>query len=423
MTKPQYNVARASLVIFSSSLFFLYVFMQLNIFNALNPALIAKFNLSSAQLGELSSYYFYGIVLFLFPAGILLDRYSARFLITLGMFVVVLSTLVFALSDSLIVLKIARFFTGLAGAFCMLGNIRLASRWFPPQRMALVIGLVVTMGMAGGTLAQTPMTLLIDHYGMKMALLIDAAVGFILWLWILAFVRNQPKNDSENFALSFHPHHVSLLPALKKALISRQNWFAGLYTSLMNLPIFIFGAMWGSLYLTEVFNYTRAQASLVTSMVFIGTVVGSPLIGGLSDRIGRRKRPMVWCAVISLVIMLWIMYANYMPFYLGIILFFALGLITSAQIITYPLVAESNPPEIIGTAQGIASTLIMAGGFTQILFGWLLSLHWSHEMHGDIPWYSVANFNLALLILPVAFVLSILLSLFLKETYCQRDIS
>src|SRR5207247_2593979 len=58
------------------------------------------------------------------------------------------------------------------------------------------------------------------------------------------------------------------------------------------------------------------------------------------------------------------------------IVFFALGFFTSTQVISYPLVAESNSAENTGAATGIASVIIMGGcGVGQVLFGCLISHH------------------------------------------------
>ena len=102
-----------------------------------------------------------------------------------------------------------------------------------------------------------------------------------------------------------------------------------------------------------------------------------------------------------------------------IIFFFLLGFIISMQVIGYPLVVESNPPSLTGTGTGLASTLIMAGGFTQALFGWLMDLHWKHLIVKGQPVYASTDYHLAMLIMPIAFVLALIVALLAKETHCK----
>ena len=57
----------------------------------------------------------------------------------------------------------------------------------------------------------------------------------------------------------------------------------------------------------------RTAAAGVTSMVFIGWGVGAPVIGWLSDRIGRRKPPFVAGLVLTAVAMAGLAWAPGLP--------------------------------------------------------------------------------------------------------------
>ncbi len=94
--------------------------------------------------------------LFLFPAGILLDRYSVRKLLLIAVTLTSLGTLTFALAHTFVVAAVCANYHWYGASFCFLSCIRLASRWFPPEKMAFVTGVVVTMAMLGGLVAQAP---------------------------------------------------------------------------------------------------------------------------------------------------------------------------------------------------------------------------------------------------------------------------
>ena len=406
-------------VCFSAALFFFFEFMQVNMFNALDPALIKTFHMSTVQLGHLSANYFYANVIFLFPAGMLLDRISTRKIIIVAMFTSVLCTFGFAASHAVWQAEICRFVTGIGGSFCLLSNVRLASRWFDPRRLALVIGLIVTFAMIGGMAAQTPFTLLTDSIGWRMTLMIDASVGLLMLGLIILLVQDFPSGGAKT-----HAEHQQLLRSigfwkvLLQTIKNPQNWLGGLYTSLMNLPIFLFGAMWGSLYLVQIRHLSRPESSVVISMLFIGTIVGSPVIGWLSDKIRQRRLPMIVGAIVALGLILLLMYTPHLSFISLALLFLALGFITSTQIISYPLIAESNSLALTGTAEGLASVLIMAGGFTIPLFASLMGWYWSHPYMNHIPIYSSSDYRVALSIMPIGFVLGLIMSLLVRETRC-----
>jgi MFS family permease len=408
------------IVVFSGALFFFYDFIQLNMFNALNAPLIKEFQVTAVQLGQLSAFYFYAVIPLLFPAGIILDRVSTRKLILMSMSLMVSATLLFAMAHQFWVTALCRFLTGVGGTFCLLSAVRLASRWFPPRRMALVIGLIVTMAMAGGVIAQAPFTWLTDNLGWRQTLLLDGLLGVIFIIIIAVFVRDYPPGYEKEKELHVgYLSEVGFRNSLRLTLTNKQNWLGGLYTSFLNLPIFLLGGLWGSLYLVQVHGFSRIDASFVTTMIFFGMIIGSPTLGWVSDRSGRRKLPMLISASLALIVILVIMYTPQLKLLPSLLLFLLLGFFISGQIISYPLIAESNPRALTGTAEGIASVLIMAGGITQPLFGWLMDLKWDGNMINQIPFYSVFAYRLAMGIMPIAFVLGLIAALLIRETYGQ----
>lgn len=404
------------IVCFSAALFFFYEFIQINMFNAISPGVTKTFGLSATQLGNLAATYLYSTVLFLFPIGLLLDRFSTRKLILIAMSICICCTALFASSHNLVLAQIFRFIGGGAGAFCFLSSLMLASRWFPSRKLALVTGLIVTMAMVGGVVAQTPLTLLVDHFGWRYALLASAGLGVLFWLTIFLFVTDYPENYSGK---THQQYELGFWISIKQAVKNYQTWFCGLYTCLLNLLILVLGAVYGDGYLQTVHHLSRLQASYVTTMIFAGTIIGSPLWGWYSDKIGRRKKPMILGAILSLLLVLFVIFNHHFSPTALIIVFFILGITTAAQIISYPLIVECNSRELTGASEGIASALIMAGGaIFQPFFGWLMDLNWNGALHNGIRVYTQQNYQTAMWILPVAFFISLLLALSVRETYC-----
>lgn len=407
------------IVTFSAALFFFYEFIQMNMFNAISPELMQAFGITATQLGNLAATYLYATVLALFPVGLLLDRFSTKKLILIAFSVCVMGTILFASSISLLMAQVCRFIAGLGGAFCFLSCLVLASRWFPTRKMALVTGLLVTVAMIGGAVAQTPLTLLVQALGWRVALYIDAILGMIFIGVIWRFVEDSP-NMRASRPRSQDSYPLGFWRSVGLALRNLQNWLAGIYTCLLNLPVLLLGALWGGLYLTQVHQITRTQASLVTTMIFFGTILGSPLMGWISDRLGQRRIPMLLGASLGLPIILIIMMHPNLTFTELMILFFALGFFTSTQILCYPLVAESNSVQLTGAAEGVTCALVMSGGaIFQPVFGWLMDVNWDGKIIAGIPVYTLQNFRMALMILPIAFIMCLISAFYIKETNCQ----
>lgn len=412
---PSFETLQPWIVCLSAALFFFYEFIQMSMFNSISTELMQDFQINATQLGNLSATYFYADVIFLLPAGMILDRLKVKNVILISMLICIAGTLLFAISTSPLVAAICHFMAGIGNAFCFLSCIMLASRWFPPQRLALAIGLMVTLGMFGGVVAQTPFIYLVAHVGWRHAVMANAALGALIFLIISFTVQDYPAHYKKS---TNHPEaSTNALSSLKLAILNKQNWLSGLYTCLLNLPVFLLGQLWGNLYLTQVHHLNASEAASVAMMIFFGTMIGSPALGYLSDNLRSRRLPMIICALLSLLLIFTIMFLS-LSFTQLILIFLLLGIVTSAQIIGYPVITESNPPHITGTAMGLASVLIMGGGAVfQPFFGWLMDLNWDHTLVAGNPVYSSNNFLLAMTILPIAFGLGLLCALFLRETH------
>ncbi|KTD27955.1 MFS transporter [Legionella maceachernii] len=402
----------AWVVCLSAGLFFFYEFFQLNIFDVINQPLRDDFHLDAAQLSWMSSTYLWADILFLLPAGIILDRFSTRKVILTAMLVCVVGTVGFGLTSSFALACFFHFLSGIGNAFCFLSCVVLVSRWFPPRRQALVIGLLVTMAFLGGMMAHTPFAHLNEYYGWRGSLLIDGAVGAALFFWIYLVVQDRPTHALTRKTTP----QPAVLASFSQSLTNPQNWLAGLYTSLLNLPIMVLCALWGASYLQVVHRLPELAASNIVSLIFIGSIIGCPLVGWLSDTQGRRKPLMILGAFATLFTVI--------PLFMNLdlsqtqlsVLFFALGFFTSTQVISYPLIAESNSSENTGAATGMASVLIMGGGgIGQVLFGLLMQQHAGATSQN----YTVADFQYAMWIFPLAAVAALLAVLLTRETYCK----
>ncbi len=413
-------------VVLTASLFFFYEFIQMNIFNSINTQLREAFQLDAVHIGQFFSMYFYANFLCIFAAGNLLDRFSTKKLLLFAISVCTLGTFMFSVATVYWLAAAGRFLVGAGAAFCFLSCIRLASRWFSPHRMAFVTGMVVTMAMLGGLVAQTPFALLTEYLGSwRQALLMNTGLGVVILIVTMLVVQDRPPDAEaqvEAKADALHLHELGVWRCIKLAVFNPQNWLGGLYTSLMNLPVFVIGGLWGILYLSQVHHLTMTQASYATTMFFVGVIAGSLIYGYISDHTERRVMPMIIGAVISLIVMLMLMYIPGLSLGSIIFLFFLIGLVTSSQVLTYPLIAELNPTYLTSTAVSIDSICIMASGFiVPPFFGWLMEKNNLHNVVNGIVEYSAADFNYAMLIMPVSFIIALIIGFFMRETYCKQQ--
>lgn len=402
-------------VCFSASLFFFYEFIQGNMFASIADNIMRDFHIQADKMAFLSSIYYLSNVIFLFIAGMLLDRFSSKKTIMMAMLLCVISTFVLAHAETFSVALICRFVTGIGSAFCFLGPIRIASRWFPPQRMAMVTGAIVTMAMTGGMLSQYPLTKLVDAVGWRDALMQVGWLGAAMLVFMNFGIVEKPSDDQNSSSIS-----ESWFMIAKKTYFNFQTVRAALYTSLMNMAIAVFGAMMGTLYLVQKMGIPKDTAAAINTFLFFGAIIGGPFIGWCSDRMGLRLLPMRVGVVASLITMLAVLFLPVSVFVMKI-LFFLLGFFTSAQVISYALVAESSSPAITATAVSVVSILTQGGYVVyQNLFGKILISFGDVKMVDGVPVYSLADYQYAAIILPIGLLLALLAIVGLRETHCRQ---
>lgn len=416
ITKPsRASSFQAWLVCLSAALFFSYELMQLHMLNAISPMLMKDLSINATSFGYLCSTYLLADVIFLLPAGMILDKFSARKVILLALFICILGCFGFAQAKTLSFAAISHFLSGIGNAFCFLSCMTLVSRWFPPKKQAFVIGIVITIGMLGGVLAQSPFSYLAMRFSWRGAMLIDAAIGCavlcIIFFCVKDHPQNRPKRSPSNTLSS------DFFKDLKEAVLNKTNILCGLYTGLMNLPIMVIGAVYGSLFLSQVHHFSLTHSSLISGMICMGTIVGSSLFGYLSDKMEKRKSLMLFGAISSFIMILLIMLLEKPNFSVMFFLFFMLGLLSSTQVLAYPIITKQSPKHLIGTSMGVAAVIIMgSAALAQPLVGKLMDLHWDHTIVNGQPVYLLSNYLVAFSIFPVSFIISLITAYFLQES-------
>ncbi len=390
------------------ALFFFYAFLQANLMSSLLDAINNHFKIGPKEIGLLSSIYFYANVICIIPAGLLLDRFSIRKLMSVNMMLVILGTLLFAFADNLFIAGLGRFLCGVTMAFGLIICLKLASLCLPSKNMALASSLIVTIGMLGAVVAQTPLAFLVSYYGWRSALLFVAALGIVIMVVLWSVIR-QPEEKQQQA-------DANILGSLWKVIKEKQNWTSGLFISLVNLPIAIFGALFGVSFLTAIYKISPMQGASITSMLFWGMIFASPLFGWLSDVMRRRKILMFIGGILCLFFMILALYSNNLGTAGLHILFFLIGFTSASQVIGYPVIAESNPPQTTGTGLSLAAILIMGLGFGigHPVVGALLD--WNLKVAANTP--ALAYHNTFILV-PIGIAIGIVMLLFMKETYCS----
>jgi MFS family permease len=406
------------------------LFYCYNYFLRVSPSVMQQdlmqgLHINAYQFGTLAAFYYYAYTPMQIPVGMLYDRFGTRVVQFFACAIATLGVGLFISADTYLTAGLGRFLIGLGTAFAYIGVLKLASVWLPPNRFAMIAGLTTAFGMMSAIFSDKYLTQFVQAVGYKNALHAAFFIGIALSFVILIFSRSRPKiqlahqTNNNHTPMSFK----QLLHALKLVLTNPQMWLIGLIGCLFYLPASVFLDLWGIPYLKTVYQLTPEQAEFSVRWVFIGWIISGPTIGIISEKIKRRRTPLMISACMSALLLSMIFYLPGIPLYALYAIFFLIGIFCGAHPLCFALGKENCPNEISGTAVAVTNTLIMLGGMIfQPMVGKLLDNHAVNVvLQNGVPQYSTSDYTYALSVIPLGLCISILLTFFLKETYCKTE--
>ncbi len=314
------------------------------------PQLSEAFGISAMAVASMVGLFYYGYSPFSLVAGAAMDRLGPRKVVPIGAATVGIGALLFATGDSQAA-SIGRFLQGAGGVFALVGAAYIATTNFPASRAATLIGATQMFGMAGGSAGQFVVGPMIGSgvawstfwIGMGIAGIAISAVLFFL------LPDSKPSNQREDWL-------TSAGRAMVLVFRNPQSILCGMIAGLLFIPTTIFDMVWGVRYLQDARGLEYAEAVIRSSTVPLGWIIGCPVLGFLSDRIGRRKPVIAVSAVVLLASLAWILYGPtdvFPPYVLGIVA----GFVSGAAMLPYTVIKEANPPQFSGTATGVVNFL------------------------------------------------------------------
>jgi sugar phosphate permease len=397
-------------------------------FHRLCPAVIAldlqeAFGVGGTLLGVLGSAYFTPYALMQLPAGLLADSWGPRRTVPTFFLVAAAGSVLMGLAPNLGVAILGRILVGAGVATVFACNFKIIAEWFPPKQFAVMGGMFMLMGGVGALSAGAPLAWASDLMGWRTTLLAVAGLTLIMAALDYAFIRDQPAGRDLSPAAGRKGYDgkptIGLREGMKMVLSSRRFWPISLWAFLAVGTGFALGGLWGGPYLMQVHGLTKAQAGGVLSTFAIALIVGSPVMGWLSNRVGR-KPVLVGSSVLLTVgcATLWA-FTDTLPLpglYGSFFLIFLAAGPTGAVIATVS--KELFPLSIAGTSVGMVNLFPFFGGAVlQVVAGAIVS-----RAEGVNPILPAAAYQTMFLLFLLASLGSLAVTMFLVETLgCRQD--
>jgi len=370
------------------------------------PQLSEAFGLSSMAVASMVGLFYFGYSPFSLVAGVAMDRWGPRKVMPIGAAAVGVGALLFATGNNELA-SIGRLLQGAGGVFALVGAVFIATQNFPPSRAATLIGATQMFGMAGGSAGQFAVGPIIGSGVPWQGFWTFMGVGGLVICVLLFLLLPKKKQDEKSDGVWFK----SAMQGLSVVFRNPQSILCGMIAGLLFIPTTIFDMIWGVRYLQEGQGFDYASAVMHSAAVPFGWIIGCPLLGFISDKLGRRKPVIIAAGVVLLACLAWILFGSaevLPPYTLGLIA----GIASGAAMLPYTIIKEANPPNVSGTATGVINFLNFT--FSALLipvFGWILT-----RLSGGASTMELDHYQNAFEPLLYGVALAVVLTLFLKET-------
>jgi sugar phosphate permease len=343
-------------------------------FHRLCPAVVAKEMMTSlgvggAIMGVLASAYFYPYALMQLPAGLLADSWGPRRTITLFFIVAAVGSALLGLAPNSVVAIIGRGLVGVGVSLLFVSTMKIQAVWFRKQEFALMAGILMAVGGAGGLLAATPLAWLAGAIGWRASFVVIGAGTLFLALLIWVVVRDKPEDLGWPSIVKADPgadapHAAIPLGAGMKMVLTEVRFWPLAVWFFFNFAVFFSVAgLWGGPYLREACGLDNIQTGNVLAMATLSMIVFSPVTGWVSNRVGR-KPVMIAGSVGVILVVIWpVLFTTTLPLWSLFVLVFCLGVFGSAVVVVgFTTAKELFPVAIAGTSTGLINLFPFAGG-------------------------------------------------------------
>ena len=355
-TRPQPSKTYRWLVLIVVSL---PMFGSYYFYDALEPlakVLQQQLHFTDQNIGLLNSFYSIAPIATVLIGGILIDRIGTRKGLLTFSLVCLLGSLITAFSATFPLMATGRFVFGMGAESLIVAVTTAVAKWFKGKELSFALGIDLMIARGGTWLAQNSPTWAKGAYNSWqtpwligvgfVALCVVGAIGY----WVLEVYAER------SFALGHAGEADKIVMADIKAFNLSYWYIVGLcvvfYSAIFPFQTFAVK------YFVDAKGTSLQAGGFILSVLTIFTMVGTPIVGLFSDKVGRRATIMLLGTLLLIPVFLMMAYTNISLYVPMAMLGFAFTLVPA---IIWPSVAYLVPQRTLGTALGLMTMVQNAG--------------------------------------------------------------
>jgi sugar phosphate permease len=389
---------------------------------------------SAAQLGLLSSIYFYTYAVLQLPAGICADLWGPRRTIAAALALTAAGTFVFGWAPDLTWLYAGRLLVSAGVAFIYINIFKFFAAWYRSREFGTISGLSSLTGNLGFAFAAVPLAVMVESAGWRASFYIMAFFTLLVTVYAWIVVRDTPGGYGWPSIEEIEAAEgVAQAPEPVEKCDVRQS-FRTVTTNWSTWPPFVtaaacysvyatFAGIWGVPYLMQIYGFSRVEAAGYMMVISVGYMASAPAVGYLSDRLRSRRWP--FFAAMSLLLVSWLALTIWNggkpPVAALYPLCFAIGAGAAGIALCLPCAKEVSPPHMTGIAAGLANIgPFLGAALGQPLFGLVLDFKWQGVVEQGVKIYPLEAFQLAFWMCAGLLAVAVVAAFLIKETGCAN---
>ena len=314
-------------------------------------------SLSYAQAGLLSSMTALTGGISLILGGIATEKIGCKMIILLGLGVGVIGLLAFSMAETYPIAIASRLVCGISVGLLYVGPYTMVLNWFRDSKYTgTAVGTLLTGDGVYSLAALYLCALVLIGFGWRHGLMIEAAVLLVIFVVSLLFLKNPPTDNEQLGRQALEGIGAQVIHSLRQVNVLTATAYLVVNWGLVSLF-----SSWMPTILIQNAGWSEAAAGLLVSLLAASGIVTAFLFGRISDKSGRRKKPLVLAGLATSIAMtvltLALAFNNYGTV---VVMLPVVGMAVYAGVpLAIVLAAESVPGRLAGISNGV----VLGGGF------------------------------------------------------------
>lgn len=299
------------------------------------PQVMEEFNLSYAIASLPMS--LVGLVGFFFalPTWVLMFRWGLKKIGTLGLFIGIIGGMISSLGGSFLLIVFGRILLGFGTTVAFIVSFSMIVDLFSSRESGIAMGIKGLEMPVAAVLTLNLIPIVIAIHGWRASFIISTCLLIISTAFFILLFKEKPLRKSR--------------AKMFRGVWNKQMWLLGLIWSFTMMGISAYST-WAGTFFIDIWEMPVNVAFFMASILMITAIPLWPLIGIISDRLGRRK---IFIIVSSFLMGISLILMSILP---GTLLYLPIALLAVSSFsvpIIFALTSEILPKEQAGLGFGI----------------------------------------------------------------------